>query len=488
MNLCFSFLFCALSTAQAPTEAKIDELARAAMKHWHVPGLALVIVHEDRIVYLKGHGVRQLGGADPVTPDTVFPIASCSKSFASLALAMQVSEGKASWDDRVRKHIPFFRLADPHADALVTLRDLLAHRTGLGLHDFLWYRAGVSLEERIRRLGHLEPEFPFRQSLRYQTVAFGAAGFASGRIEHSSWRDVVQKRILDPLEMKSSAAVFHDGLKELASPHRRDEGKVAVIARYDLSEDDPAGSVHSSARDLGNYLRFQLGDGTWNGKRLLSADSLAEPHKPQTVVAAEAITKRLNPESRIVNYGLGWIVQDYRGKLLVQHGGAIDGFRAHLALVPELRLGIAVINNLDGNYANLALSNQLVDLFLSAPAHDWQTHYADIVEELVAQRQKHRVAVRKTRRPEEPPTRPLESFVGTYEHPALGVCTISLREGKLRWQWGLWKCDLEPWGGDRFAINDRPLSDQILEFAVPDVGPIPRLQFLGYVFQRKRTP
>src|SRR5262249_27706074 len=155
----------------------------------------------------------------------------------------------------------------------------------------------------------------------------------------------VEKRILGPLEMKASRCTFPaDNPKaELASPHHKEGGKVATLPRYPLTEPDPAGSIHSTARDLARYLRFQLGDGTWQGQGLISAESLAEPHTPQVVLRRVGGARLINPETLFLHYGMGWIVQDYRGKLLVMHGGSIDGFRAHLTLVPEARLGIALL-------------------------------------------------------------------------------------------------------------------------------------------------
>src|SRR5262245_20918521 len=169
------------AAAPEPADAKaIDEIVQEALKAWDVPGAAVVIVQDDRVLYLKGHGVRQLGGKEPVTADTIFGLASCSKAFTTLALAMLVDEGKMSWDDPVRKHVPFFRLADPLADAKVTLRDLLCHRTGVASHDLLCYRAPWNLEEQIRRIGKAEPSRSFRSAFQYQSIMFIAAGHGIG--------------------------------------------------------------------------------------------------------------------------------------------------------------------------------------------------------------------------------------------------------------------------------------------------------------------
>jgi CubicO group peptidase (beta-lactamase class C family) len=475
----------------APLHAQgqaIDELARQTMAQWKVPGLALVVVQNDRLVYLKGFGVREAGKPGPVSPDTVFPIASCTKSFTTLAMGMLVDDGKMDWDDPVRKHVPYFHLSDPLADAAVTLRDLAAHRTGVGSHDLMWYQVPWNLEERIRRAGKLDLALPFRSSFRYQVVLFGAAGVAVGNASGSTWQDFVRRRILDPLEMKATTCTFPAGHPklELASPHRKGpDGKVAAIDRYPLTEPDPAGSIHSTARDLARYLRFQLGDGTWQGQRLISAESLTEPHTPQVVLRREGAAKAMNPDTLFLHYGLGWVVQDYRGKLLVMHGGSIDGFRAHLTLVPEAGLGIGLLNNLDGGLANLALSNSLIDRFLGLPAKDWSSYYLELHEDGERQEQAHAKALRDKRGPDKGPPRPLSAYAGAYDDAAYGDCRIEVDDGRLVWNWAKVRCPLEHYEGDVFLANYGPLVDAAFVFTTGPGGAVESFRAVGRTFRRK---
>ncbi len=400
-----------LAFALAYPRPTIDSVVQKTMQAWHVPGLALVIVRDDRLVYLKGFGVREVGKPDPVTADTVFPIASCTKPFTTLAMGMLVDDQRLGWDDPVRKHLPYFHLADPLADQAVTLRDLVTHRTGLGGHDLLWYGSGWPLAERIKHAGKLDLAIPFRSGFRYQVVMFGAAGLAAAKAAGTTWQDLVTKRILDPLGMQATRCTYPgDDAADLASPHRMDPaGDVQVMPRFIDTEPDPAGSIHSTAHDLAAFLRFQLGDGTWEGKRLISAANLAEPQTGQVALPLVGAAKTMNPETLFLNYGMGWIVQDYRGKKLVMHGGAIDGFRAHLTLVPEARLGIGLLSNLDGGLANLAISNSLVDLLLGLPTRDWSRHYLKLFDESEREAQARAKKLRdyrasKTRRGRSPPT------------------------------------------------------------------------------------
>lgn len=476
-----------LLQAQAKISKTIDNLARRSMKQWKTPGLALVVVHEDRVIYLKGLGVRELDKPEAVTPDTIFPIASCSKSFTTLAMGMLVDEGKLDWDEPVRKHVPYFHLADKLADADVTLRDLVTHRTGVGSHDLFWYATPWSLEERIRRAGKLDLDLPFRAGFRYQVVLFGAAGVAVGNASKSTWQDFVQTRILDALDMKSSRCTQPpaDANTNQASPHKKgDDGRIVSIPRYALTAPDPAGSIHSTARDLAAYLRFQLSDGTWNGKQLISAENLAEPQTPQVVLRRVGAARRMNPETLFLHYGMGWIVQDYRGKRLLMHGGSIDGFRAHLTLVPEANLGIALLNNLDGGLANLALSNSLVDLFLDAPPKDWSSYFLELFE---AGEREDRARARELRDQRDPkgPPRALQAYVGVYDDAAYGSCKIELDKKGLIWSWQKLRIPLEHFQGDIFVANYGPLVDTGFIFTEGADGTVDSFLTLGRVFRRK---
>jgi CubicO group peptidase (beta-lactamase class C family) len=469
---------------QPPLADRIDTLARDALQRWKVPGLALVVVHDDRVLFLNGFGVREIGKPGPVTADTVFPVASCTKSFTTLALAMLASEGKLDWDDHVRKHVPFFRLADPLADANVMLRDLACHRAGLASHDLLWYHSEKSVEDRVRMLAKVEPASSFRSQFQYQTVAFGAAGLAVGTASKSTWSDFVAERILKPLEMKSSSPVFlqNEGA-DLASPHKTKAGRTAVLPRYPLDQPDPAGSLHSTARDLANYLRFQLGDGSWQGKKLLAADHLREPQRPQIVLKLEGPGRAMNPETQFLNYGLGWVVQDYRGKRIVLHGGAIDGFRSQILLLPDAKLGIAVLNNLDNCFMNLPLSLGIIDLVLGLPARDWNAFYLKLIDEDRVQGE-HDLKELLDRKSDKGPRTPLASYAGKYDDPAYGPCEIEAKKDHLVWKWGKFAIRVEHHEGELFLSRDDTLDHQLFLFRRDDQGRVAAFRAFDRIFRR----
>ncbi len=459
----FCLLILLLAAGSGRTEpidtAAVDAIVRDALKAWQVPGAAVAIVKGEQVLYLKGFGVKELGGTEPVTPDTLFPLASCTKAFTTTAMAMLVDEGKMNWDDPVRKHVPYFHLADPLADANVTLRDLVTHRTGLSGHDLLWYCSPWSREEIIRRIGRAPLKHSFRSTFQYQSIMFTVAGAAVESASGSKWEEFIQKRIFDPLGMKSAncTTTAAETAPDRASPHRRNgRGELEVIPWYSMPHPDPAGSINASARDLSRWVQFQLGDGTFHGKRLVSAKNLAETHSPQMIIRLEGAARAMNPDTHLMNYGMGWVLQDYRGQFLVSHAGKIDGFRAHLTLVPDAKLGIVLLNNLHDTQMNLAVSNQLVDLLLGLPRKDWNQFYREQIRkgELAALAKLREREAR--RRPGAKPAHELTAYTGTYEDPAYGTATVSLENGVLVWRWSTFTNRLEHLHDDTFIVaNDR---------------------------------
>jgi CubicO group peptidase (beta-lactamase class C family) len=477
-----------------PRHADLDGLVREALEAWQVPGAAVVVVHQDQVVYLNGHGLRDREAGQPVTADTLFPIASCTKAFTTAAMAVLVEEGKIGWDDPVRKHLPAFRLSDPLADANVTLRDLLTHRTGLAGHDLLWYRAPWSQEEMIRRIGLVKPSVSFRSGFQYQSILYTAAGRASAAAAAGqSWEELVRKKLLEPLEMSATCFTSRQARRsaDRARPYRKLDGQVKATADYDMDEPNPAGSIHTTARDLAKWLQLQAGLGRYRGRQLVRADCLAETHTPQVPLRMDDFARDVHPFTVQMSYALGWIVQDYRGLRLLNHTGVIDGFRTHILLLPDQRLGVAVLANLHGTRMNLALGLMLIDQFLGLPYHDWNARYRKLVEQeesAIEERIRRELGQRKagTR-----PSRPLPDYTGQYEDPAYGTCTVSLEEGGLVWQWSTFRCPLEHFHYDTFLAREvLPAGNDFLGrpqpvFELDTNGDVAAVHVIGVRFRKK---
>jgi CubicO group peptidase (beta-lactamase class C family) len=476
------------SRAQPGDAGGIDSILREAVKAWQAPGAALAVVQGDRLVSLQGVGLADLKTKQPVTPDTVFPIGSCSKSFTSCLLAMLVDEGKLHWDDPVRQHVPFFRLADPLADANVTLRDLLCHRTGVGSHDLLWYRASWGLEEMIRKVGRLPLAHSFRSAFEYQTVLYATAGYAAGAAAGTTWADLMQKRLFEPLGMTGATVTTAAAVRQghLASPYRRGrDGAPEAIERYAMNEPNPAGSIHASARDLARWIQLQVGDGAYKGRRLVSAAGLAETHTPQFALRLEGGTRAMHPDTLQVSYAMGWVALDHRGHLLYMHGGAIDGFRAQFTLIPSAKIGFVLLNNLDGSMMNLAVSNALVDHLLGLPYKDWNAYYGALDRHAEAERRAADRAFEARRRPGTRPSRELAAYAGEYVDPAYGTARVTLEDGKLYWHWSTFRCPLEHFHYDTFTLVHDHLIRAQLVFTLDADGEVGALQALGREFKRK---
>jgi CubicO group peptidase (beta-lactamase class C family) len=483
--LALSALCLPCAAAAPPVDAKaIDAAVRRSLEVWHVPGAAVGIVRDGEVVYLKGHGTREVGGKDAVTPDTFFPIASCTKAFTTVAMAALVDDGKMGWDDPVRKHVPFFRLSDPLADANVTLRDLVCHRTGLAGHDLLWYHAPWSVEEIVRRAGRLPLDRPFRTTFQYQSAMFMAAGLAVQSAAGEPWEQFVQKRLLDPLEMKATVFTSTAALRsaDCASPHRVNaQGQTEVMPRYPLKAPDPAGSVHSSARDLCRWLHFHLDEGRAGERRLVSAKELGQTHTPQMVIGLDRRARALWPDTVQMSYGMAWVIQDHRGHKLVSHSGAIDGFRAHLTMVPEKRLGIVILGNLHHTRMNLALSNTLLDLLLDLPRKDWDRLIREVMLQGEREEAEKARARQERRHHGTRPSREAAAYAGDYEHPAYGTAHVSLDRGRLVWRWNNFAGPLEHFHYDTFVLPDAVLGEPHVVFTLGEDGGVASMKVLGHL-------
>jgi CubicO group peptidase (beta-lactamase class C family) len=471
-------------------EAAVDGLVRDALRSWGVPGVAVAIVRDDAVVYLKGHGVREAGQEAPVTPDTLFPIGSCSKAFTSAALALLVDLGKADWDDPVRKHLPWFRLSDPLADRAVTLRDLLCHRTGLRGHDLLWYRAPWTPEEAVRRAGLLPLDRPFRSAFQYQNTMMTAAGLAAAAAAGEPWDVLVRKRLFGPLGMTHSACSLREvgDVPDRARPHRTGpQGWPVPIPFWPMDGVDPAGSIQTSARDLCRWLRFHLAEGVLDGRRLVSARSLGETHTPQMNVRLEGLDRELQSETVVQSYGLAWVVYDYRGRHLIGHTGATDGFRAHLTLLPRERIGIAILCNLHHTRLNLALSNALVDLLLDLPRRDWNGRFQALLRRHAAEAAEAERVRQARRRPDAPPSHEPSAYAGAYDHPAYGRVEVALQGRTLLWRWHSFAGPLEHFQDDTFTLLEDQLLRPQVSFRLGPDGSVVSLSVdgeLGVEFRR----
>ncbi|MCX6613141.1 MAG: serine hydrolase [Acidobacteria bacterium] len=479
------FLFLLATIVLQGADPDVKALVEAARNAWAVPGVAVAIVKDDKPLYLAGHGLREAGKTDPVTPHTAFQIASTTKAFTTAAMAMLVDEGKIAWDDPVRKHLNFFRLADPHADALVTARDLVTHRTGLPRHDVLWVRTGLGREELIRRIGLAKPAAQFRGVYQYQNLMFTSAGELVGRVSGLGWDRFVQQRILLPLGMKDTSTAYADMLRHtnMAMPHIK--GKANPLQNYDNI--GGAGSIASSVDDLSRWVRMQLAGGIYEGTRLVSEKQLQATHEPQMVIQRTAASREMQPEYTQSSYAMGWFVNHYRGEMLVMHSGSLSGYRALITMVPRLKMGIVILANENGTNLNEALTNTLLDEYLGLPkTRDWNAYMLGVVKANDEKEAREKREAEEARKKDTKPSLPLNSYVGIYREAAYGDVKVSLQQGKLHAEWMRFRGDMDHWQYDTWKIKaDGSLKDAIANFQLDEKGSPVRLLLLGQTFLRQ---
>lgn len=466
----------------------IDALIKEAMTKWKLPGVAAVVVQHDEVIYLQGHGVREQGKDDPVTPDTLFALASLTKAFAATGLGVLVDEGKADWDDKVSKHLPAFRLHDALADRDVTLRDLLCHRSGLARHDILWYRASWSLDETVKRMAFLEPKHPFRSRYEYCNLGYVAAGMALGEAAGSSWEQLTRKKLLEPLGMKNATFTRKAVLaaRDHATPHHHVQGKAVPIQWYPDDEQVRAsGSLKASAREMAGWLRMNLAEGAVGDKRIVSAKALREIHTPQVVVPLEADVAKMAGTTQ-VSYGLGWRILDFRGKPLLEHGGAADGFRSRICLLPRQKAGFVLLTNAEDNYALLALGNLLIEELQRVLPKDWHAFYQKKRENAEGVRALAAKTQLATRKKDTKPSREWSAYAGAFADRAYGTVTVKEDKG-LSLAWSSYTAKLEHFHYDTFVIESPPrLAGGLVRFELDRDGTVKALHWQERAFARKK--
>ncbi len=472
---------CTVSAGETPKQVtaeklakalpKIEKLAEATLKKTGVPGMSIVIVHNDKVVYLKGFGVREAGKPDSVDGDTVFQLASVSKPMATTVLAALVGEGTIDWDDKLADRDPGFRLYDPLAARDVTLRDLLCHRSGLSafagdlLEDMGYDRAEI-----LRRLRYMKPASSLRSQYAYTNFGLTAAAVAGAKAAGKEWEDLAAEKLYRPLGMKATSSRFRDfeSAKNRASLHVPIDDKWVAKHVRNADAQSPAGGVSSSARDLGQWLRLQLNGGKFEGKQVVAAKALAETHRPQIVSGYNPAT------NRAMFYGLGWnVVYDESGRIFWKHSGAFFlGARTEVALLPEENLGIACLTNAAPTGVPEGINASFFDLVLHGKAtQDWIDIWNKRFDAVFKESTKGSSDYSK---PPVKPSPPLGSaaYAGLYSNDLYGDLAIVDKDGALLLRLGPKKLEfaLRHWDRDVFVFQPIGESAGGLSGAIFTVG------------------
>ncbi len=472
-----------MARAQEAPLIGFDDYVNKALRDWEVPGMAIAIVKDDKLMLAKGYGVRKIGEAAAVDERTLFAIGSASKAFTAAGIAMLVDEGKMKWDDPATKYLPSLQLFDPYATRELTVRDMLTHRSGLERGDLLWYGTEYDRDEILRRVRYLKPSWSMRSRFGYQNIMYLAAGQAVATVSGKSWDEFMRQRIFTPLGMTSSSTSINALKTEtnVASPHAKFEEKVQPISWRKIDNIGPAGSINSNVVDMAQWVRLQLNQGSFKNERILSSGAVKEMHMPQTVMRLEGLSEKVHSQSHFMNYGLGWFLQDYRGRKIVHHGGNIDGMSALVAMMPEEKLGIVILTNMNGTSIPTAIMYRVFDAFLQAPQKDWS---ADLLKIVKAAQEQAGAVDKKMEADRVKGTNPsleLKKYVGTYTNEMYGDAKVSEQNGKLTVEYSpALTGELEHWHFDTFraTMRERHLGKAFVTFALNPAGKINELKMV----------
>jgi CubicO group peptidase (beta-lactamase class C family) len=410
----------------------LDNLARQAMREWKVPGVALAVVQDGKVIYAKGYGYRDLENKLPVTTATLFPIGSITKSFTALTFGILKTEGKVDWDKPVRTYLPEFQMYDAVASEQATPRDLFSHRTGLPRHDLVWYGSDFSREDLVSRLRYLKPNKGFRSAYQYNNLTVMTMGYLEGKLTGLGWEGSIREKIFAPLGMSHSNLSVTDMEKtdDHALPYELKKDVVTKVPFHNIDAIGPAGAINSSVDDMSHYLIFQLGDGKYDGKPVVAESDLREMHRPQTAIPDPPPAFSMSGLGHF-SYGLAWVVTAYRGHNLVWHNGGIDGFYALLSMLPDDHLGVVVLTNLSNGQTPEVLAYNVYDRLLGLDPLPWFDRFKDLRAKDKKQEEEAKKNKATDRKTGTHPSHRLADYAGEYQNPGYGILKVALQGDAL---------------------------------------------------------
>ena len=473
---------------------KLDAYYEQSRIDYNVPGLAVAIIKDGEIIFSKGYGTRNVDTGDPVDGNTLFAVASNTKSFTAAALAMLIDEGKLSWDDKVRDYLPWFELYDPYVSESFNIRDLLTHRSGLMTFsgDLLWYGTNLSRREVVESAKYLEPTFSFRDGYGYSNIMYIAAGLVIEEVSGMAWEDFIRTRILEPLHMDRTltSTLQLPQTDNYCAPHNDFKGDLITIEWMNWDNVAPAGALISSVNDLSKWLDFQMRKGvTPDGDTLINEKHFREmwqAHNSQTV---SSFSEKTYPSTHFRAYGLGWGIMDYLGVKVIGHGGGYDGFITNTTFIPEENLGMVFLTNKNTGLYH-PLRYKTLDILLGNELEtDWSADVLKMVQDGEKEDEAQRARAEEARVKDSKPTLPLEEYLGTYNCEMYGNAKVYMEDEQMmvhleptdifvgtltHWQYNTWKVEMKKmpslsYGLVNFLIDDRgEVTEMQIDIPNPD--------------------
>jgi CubicO group peptidase (beta-lactamase class C family) len=473
------------SSGASGLPSDVDVYVASAMKTFSVPGIAVAIVKDGKVLLSKGYGVRKLGDPTPVDEHTMFGIGSNTKAFTTAALATLVDAGKLSWDDPVYRRLAGFVMYDPYVSREMTIRDLLTHRSGMGLGEgdlLFWPHSTYTREEIIYKLRFMKPASSFRSRYAYDNLLYMTAGQIIPAVTGVSWDDYIREHIFVPLGMNNSNvsnAAFKTN-DNYAFPHERVDGKLQVIPFEVLDNAGPAGSINSCAADMAKWVQLQLNRGKFADRdgRLFSEKQSQEMWSPQTILPiGDPPTPLTSLKAHFADYGLGWGLRDYHGRKLVGHTGGVAGFVSRVMLVPEENLGVVVLTNAEEGGAFDSILYQVLDYYFNLRSTDWIAAFKAAKDKDEKDAAETIKKMESARAANSKPSLPLDKYAGVYQDAWYGPITIHTQDGGLVITFDHTPSmigELQHWQYDTFKAHwrDRTIEDAFVTFSLKPDGSI----------------
>jgi CubicO group peptidase (beta-lactamase class C family) len=452
-------VFAQTDTVPSFVKDSLDTYVQRALKEWQMPGVAVCIIKDGKVVLMKGYGVKETGSNDKVDENTLFMIGSNTKAFTATALAMLDARKRLSLDDKVQKWLPDFKMYDSWVAKEAIIRDLLCHRLGFETFqgDFMYFDSDLTIQEVREKMGKLKPLYGFRSKWGYTNSAFMTAGEIIPKVTGKPWASFITDSIFKPLGMNHSLALSKDiqTATNKAAAHTVVAGELKKIPYGELDNLAPAGSISSSVSDLSHWVIMQLANGKYEGNDVVPASAIAQTRLPHSILGNGGV---LFNKGHFSLYGLGWFLQEYNGLKVVSHTGGVNGFVTSITLLPESKLGIIVLTNTDANNFYEALKWEIMDAYFGLPYRNYDKAYYGFY----TNQQKQEADWLKNKKDtiaRAVDIFPLSAYAGEYQHEVYGKMNITLEKGKLVARFEHHKgryADLELLGHGRFlaTFND----------------------------------
>lgn len=464
--LLLNFLINGQAQAQSK-ESKIGQKLRGfdaymdkILKDWNAPGIGVGIVVEDKLVFAKGYGYRDYAKKLPFTATTVCPIASNTKLFTAVAAGLLVEEGKLTWNKPVRESVPSIRFFNDDLNNTVTLRDMLAHRTGITRHDMIWYKADFTRQELYERLKFLEPKEPLRVTFLYNNMMYAAAGYIIELQSGKTWEAFVRERIFEPLAMNNTVYSIADMVKQpdcgVPFTEKRDTTEIYQIPYYEeMAGVAPAGAIISNVQDMSHWLSALMNEGKFAGKQVLPPNVIKATLEPAIALPNTLGETRGYWELMNSAYGMGRWTASYRGHLITYHGGDIDGFHSQVSIMPQEKIGIIVlvIGDHCSSLYNI-VSYNIYERLLGMDQTPWSDRWLDIRLKGKKASKEARAKAGAERIPDTRPSHVLTDYAGEYEHPAYGILKIGFTDEQLQLDFHKIQFPMTHFHYDRFDTPD----------------------------------